>query len=112
MPDEAFDAVIIGGGTKALFLAMYLIKYGGMSVGVFERRHGIGGCLATEEAAAPRFRGNTHANMMIPVYQLARWRDFPEVWDYGLQFDQYLCSTGSFFSNAYEIRKLDSHRIR
>ncbi len=24
MPDESFDAVIIGGGNKALFLAMYL----------------------------------------------------------------------------------------
>ncbi|NQT71427.1 MAG: FAD-dependent oxidoreductase, partial [Chloroflexi bacterium] len=46
MADETFDAVIIGGGTKGLFLAMYLTKYGGMNVGVFERRHEIGGCLA------------------------------------------------------------------
>ena len=51
MPDETFDAVIIGGGTKALFLAMYLTKYAEMSVGIFERRHEIGGCLATEESA-------------------------------------------------------------
>ncbi len=99
MADQTYDAVIIGGGTKALFLAMYLIKYGGMSVGIFERRHEIGGCLATEEAAAPGFRGNTHANVMVPVYHLALWRDFPEVWDYGLQFDQYLCSSGGVFAN-------------
>jgi|GEM_PF-2298451 len=52
MSDKAFDAVTIGGGTKALFLAMYLAKYGGMSVGMFERRHEIGGCLCTEETAA------------------------------------------------------------
>ena len=52
MADETFDAVIVGGGTKALFLAMYLIKYANMSVGIFERRHEIGGCLATEEIAA------------------------------------------------------------
>jgi len=37
MADETFDAVIVGGGTKALFLAMYLVKYAGMSVGIFER---------------------------------------------------------------------------
>ena len=29
MPDASLDAVIIGGGNKALFLAMYLMKYGG-----------------------------------------------------------------------------------
>jgi len=47
MADKAYDAVIVGGGNKGLLLAMYLIKYGGMSVGVFERRHEIGGCCAT-----------------------------------------------------------------
>ena len=52
MADETFDAVIIGGGNKALFVAMYLIKYANMSVGIFERRHEIGGCLATEEIAS------------------------------------------------------------
>jgi thioredoxin reductase len=36
MPDESFDAVIIGGGSKALYVAMYLVKYAGMSVGIFE----------------------------------------------------------------------------
>ena len=90
MPDDSFDAVIIGGGTKALYLAMYLVRYGGMSVGIFERRHEIGGAMATEEAAAPGFRGNTHANLMLTPYHVSLYRDFPEVWDYGLQFDQYL----------------------
>jgi hypothetical protein len=45
MPDESFDAVIIGGGNKALFLAMYLMKYGGMSVGdhpVTDQLRGMG----------------------------------------------------------------------
>jgi hypothetical protein len=45
MPDRTFDAVIVGGGTKALFLAMYLIKYGGMNVGVFVLRW----CLLREQ---------------------------------------------------------------
>jgi phytoene dehydrogenase-like protein len=43
MADKTFDAVIVGGGNKALLLALYLIKYGGMSVGIFERRHEVGG---------------------------------------------------------------------
>jgi phytoene dehydrogenase-like protein len=65
MAEETFDVVIIGGGNKALFLAMYLIKYANLSVGIFERRHEIGGCLATEEIAAPGFRGNTHATIQL-----------------------------------------------
>ncbi len=100
MADETFDAVIIGGGTKGLFLAMYLTKYGGMSVGVFERRHEIGGCLATEEIAAPGFRGNTHANVIFPFYHLALWRDFPELWDYGGRIDQYLVASGIASENT------------
>jgi len=99
MPDKTYDAVIVGGGNKALLLAMYLIKYGGMSVGIFERRHEIGGCLATEEIAAPGFRGNTHANIILPWYYLPIWRDFPEFWDYGAQWDQFLCSDGFVFKD-------------
>lgn len=97
MSDETFDAVIVGGGNKALFLAMYLVKYAGMSVGIFERRHEIGGCLATEEIAAPGFRGNTHATIQLPFYYLPLWRDFPEFWDYGATIDQHLCSDGAVF---------------
>lgn len=99
MPDKTFDAVIIGGGTKALFLAMYLRKYAGMTVGIFERRHEIGGCLATEETAAPGFRGNTHANIILPVYYAPIYRDFPEFWDYGAQWEQYLVADGACFAN-------------
>ncbi len=99
MPDETFDAVIIGGGTKALFLAMYLAKYGGMSVGIFERRHEIGGCLCTEETAAGGFRGNTHANIILPWYYAPLYRDFPEFWDYGAQIDQYPAADGASFKN-------------
>ncbi len=99
MPDESFDAVIIGGGNKGLFLALYLIKYGGMSVGIFERRHEIGGCLCTEELSAPGFRGNDHANIILPWYYIPAWRDFPQLWDYGVQWDQHLCSDGFVFKN-------------
>ena len=97
MPEATFDAVIIGGGNKALLLAMYLIKYGGLTVGIFERRHEIGGCLATEETSAPGFRGNTHASIILPWYFTPVYRDFPEFWDYGGQIDQYTCSDGGIF---------------
>jgi phytoene dehydrogenase-like protein len=99
MADKTFDAVIVGGGNKALLLAMYLIKYGGMSVGIFERRHEIGGCLATEELSAPGFRGNTHANIILPWYYAPVWRDFPEFWEYGARWDQHLCSDGFVFKD-------------
>jgi len=99
MPDEAFDAVICGGGCKAIMLAMYLTRYAGMSVAVFERRHEIGGGLATEEVAAPGFRSNTHANIIVPWYHAPLYRDFPELWDYGAQIDQYRVSDGAVFLN-------------
>jgi len=99
MADETFDAVICGGGCKALFLAMYLQRYAGMSVGIFERRHEIGGGMATEETAAPGFRGNEHANIILSWYYAPIWRDFPEFWDYGARWDQYLCSDGASFAN-------------
>ncbi len=117
MADKTFDAVLIGGGTKALFLALYLRKYAGMTVGIFERRHEIGGGLATEEIAAPGFRGNTHASIQMPVYYLPIWRDFPEFWEYGAQIDQYLVSDGSIFRDnntclAIYSDKHDYHQER
>ena len=37
MADKTFDAVIVGGGNKGLLLALYLTKYGGMSVSELKR---------------------------------------------------------------------------
>src|SRR4030042_2723526 len=99
MADQTYDAVIVGGGNKALLLALYLIKYAGMSVGIFERRHEIGGCLCTEEICAPGFRGNPHANIILPWYYAPIYRDFPEFWDYGAQTDQYRVADGAVFQN-------------
>ncbi len=78
MADAAYDAVIIGGGTKALATAIYLAKYGGMSVGIFERRHELVGGLASSEAAAPGFVGDSHATNMQPWYYLPVKQDFPD----------------------------------
>jgi phytoene dehydrogenase-like protein len=43
-----FDAVIIGGGHNGLVTAAYLAKKG-LKVGVFERRHTVGGAAVTED---------------------------------------------------------------
>ena len=108
MSDLTFDAVICGGGNKALMLAMYLTKYAGTSCGIFERRHEIGGGLATEEIACPGFRGNTHANIILPWYYAPLYRDFPEFWEYGGQIDQHLCSDGAIFLDTQKCLSIYS----
>ena len=52
MADASYDVVVIGGGTKSMVTAMYLAKYGGMDVAVFEARHEIGGGISSEEGLA------------------------------------------------------------
>ena len=47
--------VLVGGGNKGMIAAMYLTKYGGMSVGIFEERHELGTGWASEESPAPGF---------------------------------------------------------
>ncbi len=99
MPDATYDAVIVGGGNKALALAMYLQRYGGMSVGIFERRHEIGGGWATEESAAPGFLSNTHAQMIfVWMHYLPVQRDFPE-FD-GADLDMYVMNNSGIFRDT------------
>ena len=101
MPDETYDAVIVGGGNKALATAMWLARYGGMSVGIFERRHEIGGGWASEENAAPGFISNTHAQMIfLWMHWLAAWRDFPEFEDYGCKVDMHVMNNSGIFLDS------------
>jgi len=95
MPDATYDVIIIGGGSKGLACAMYLQRYGGMSVGIFDRRHEIGGGWATEESAAPGFLANTHAQMIYAPHYLALERDFPE-FD-GADLAQYPANNSAIF---------------
>ncbi len=95
MPDAVYDAIVIGGGAKGLTCAMYLQRYGGMSVAIFEERHEAGGGWATEESAAPGFLSNTHATMIYAPHYLALERDFPE-FD-GADLAQYPATNGAIF---------------
>ncbi len=78
MSDASYDAVIIGAGNKGLILAMYLARYGGMTVGIFEKRHEAGGGWSTEEGAVPGFQADYHATEVGAAYHATTVRDFPE----------------------------------
>jgi len=99
MADKSFDAIIIGGGNKGLVLAMYLAKYGGMDVGIFESRHELGGGWSSEESAAPGFMTDTHATTIAQFYHqpIMRW-DFPEFEEIGGRWIPYDVVHGSIFS--------------
>ena len=77
MADAVYDAVVVGGGNKGLVTAMYLQKYGKMEVAIFERRHEIGGCWASEESPAPGFIADTHATAHGDWGFSILERDFP-----------------------------------
>ncbi len=97
MGDKSFDAIVIGGGNKGLVTAMYLQRYGGMKVGIFERRHEVGGAWASEEAACPGFIGNTHATTVADWYTMLLEEDFPEFRERGFKWIPYLVATGAIF---------------
>lgn len=95
MADATFDAVVIGGGLKALVTSMYLTKYGGMSVGIFERRHEIGGGQAFSDAAAPGFVGDPHCtNVNCLFYYSPIQADFPDYEDKGLRLQHHKAAIG------------------
>lgn len=94
MADAAFDAVIVGGGTKGLAAAIYLAKYGGMTVGIFERRHELGGGLSSCEASAPGFIGDSHATEMSLYYYLPVQEDFPDFVEKGGRLAQFDAPVG------------------
>lgn len=91
MADAAYDAVVIGGGTKTLFTAMYLAKYGGMEVAILEDRHELGGGLGSHEAPSPGFIGDTHASSLRPTHYIPINEDFPDFEEKGARFTHYPC---------------------
>ena len=97
MWDASFDVVIIGGGNKALPLGMYLQRYGGMQVGIFERRHEMGGGLCSEESPVPGFIADHHATTIADWYWEVVLKDFPELKDRGLEWVPYIYPIGGVF---------------
>ncbi len=97
MPDETYDAVIIGAGNKALITGMYLAKYGGMSVALFEKRHETGGGWCSEEGAAPGFIADYHATGVGRFWQIATDMDFSEWSELGVKYNEVTVGSGTIF---------------
>ena len=82
MADKSFDIVMVGGGSNSLVTAMYLTKFGGLDVGIFEARHELGGGWCTEEPAGG-FMANMCSTAMYDWYWEPVLRDIPEWEKYG-----------------------------
>ena len=96
MPDKTFDVVIIGGGNKALVTAMYLTKFGKLSVGIFEGRHELGGGWCCEEPV-PGFIANTCSHQHFDYYYSPVREDFPEWEQYGGRVKNGKIGAGAVF---------------
>jgi beta-carotene ketolase (CrtO type) len=97
MADKSFDAIIIGGGNKGLVTALYLAKYGGMEVGIFEKRHELGGGWSSEEGPAPGFMSDTHTTTVGEFYKKVLEWDFPDFEEKGGKWVPYIVSLGGIF---------------
>lgn len=86
MADAVFDAVVVGGGNKGIITALYLAAYGGMSVGIFEGRHELGGAWASDDAPTPGFIGDSHCANTTLIYLLPLLEDFPDFKEKGGRF--------------------------
>lgn len=87
MADAKFDAIFVGGGNKALVTAMYLAKYGGMKVGIFESRHELGGGWSSAELPLPGFLHDTHSSVHYGKYYHGPvWEDFPDWEEKGAKY--------------------------
>jgi len=98
MADKSYDVVLVGGGNKALITAMYLTKYGGLKVGMFEERHELGAGWSSEEPS-PGFIGNTCSQFHMSWYHVPVYWDFPEFKDYGARYALTPTTTGTVFED-------------
>jgi phytoene dehydrogenase-like protein len=98
MGDKNYDVVFVGGGNKALVASMYLTKYGGLKVGLFEARHELGTGWSSEEPAGG-YLGNTCSNAHMGWYQSVLYRDFPEFADYGARYAYTSTVVGTVFED-------------
>ena len=97
MADATYDAIVIGGGNKALTTALYLQKYGKMETAVFERKHEIGGCMACDESGVPGFIHDQHATDIGDFYFKMVEEDFPQFKERGYEWIPYEIPGGGIF---------------
>jgi phytoene dehydrogenase-like protein len=95
MADESYDAVIVGGGTKSMVTAIYLAKYAGMSVGVFEERRELCHGLTSEQGCVPGFVADYHASLITSYNWEPVWDDFPDFEEKGGKVVQGVGNVGA-----------------
>lgn len=99
--ESRFDVVIIGGGPNGLMAAAYLSR-AGLSTLVIERRHEIGGGLATEETLFPGYYTNPHAVYHMMTDYLPVLRDF-DISPHGLSFVKPNVQVAGLFGNGESL---------
>lgn len=105
--ESAADVVVIGGGPNGLMAAAYLSRAGLKTV-LLERRHEIGGGLATEETLFPGFYTNPHAVYHLMTDYMPVLRDF-DLDRHGLTFIKPNAQTAALFRDGSSL--LLSHQI-
>jgi phytoene dehydrogenase-like protein len=102
MADAKYDVVLIGGGNKGLVLAMYLAKYGGMKVGIFEKNNELGGGWGSAELPLPGFLHDTYSSAHVgDYYHGPLWEDFPDWEEKGAKYVAPRVATGSIFNEDH-----------
>lgn len=96
-----FDVAIVGGGPNGLIAAAYLARAGLRTI-VVERRHEVGGGLATEETLFPGCYTNPHAVYHMMTDYMPLFRDF-DLDIHGLTFVKPNAQTAAVFSDGTSL---------
>ncbi len=96
-----FDVAIVGGGPNGLIAAAYLARAGLRTI-VVERRHELGGGLATEETLFPGYYTNPHAVYHMMTDYMPLFRDF-DLDVHGLTFVKPNAQTAAVFSDGTSL---------
>ncbi len=99
--ESTVDVVVIGGGPNGLIAAAYLAR-SGLKTLLIERRHEIGGGLATEETLFPGYYTNPHAVYHMMTDYLPVLRDF-DIGRHGLTFIKPNVQTAGIFSDGKSL---------
>ncbi len=96
-----FDVAIVGGGPNGLIAAAYLARTGLRTI-VVERRHEVGGGLATEETLFPGYYTNPHAVYHMMTDYMPLFRDF-DLDAHGLTFVKPNAQTAAVFTDGTSV---------
>ncbi len=108
MPDDRYDAVVLGGGHHGTIIAPYLAR-AGLSVLVLERTAHVGGGACGSEGPAPGFVMN-HCSHWTRFYGHPAYRDFA-LHDEGLRYVFPDENEGMIFDDGSSFIGLSASRV-